>query len=105
MREKLIEEKCRKYAKGLGWSMPKWTSPGENGVHDRLLLVEAKTQADPPKVLAPGMIVPIEFKGTGCRLTQIQKQFHRRMDALLIEHHTIDNFEDFVALCDDLKNR
>lgn len=49
MREKQIESDCRHIVENYGGRMPKWVSPGNRGVPDRI-------------VILPGYIAFVEFK-------------------------------------------
>lgn len=43
VREKRVEQDVRDYAKSKGWLCYKFTSPGNNGVPDRIFFREGKT--------------------------------------------------------------
>ncbi len=88
--EAKLEAKCVKYAKSLGFVMPKWASPGTNGVHDRLLIVIGK-------------MIPIEFKAPGGQLSALQRNFHRKLDRLEVEQYTIYDYENFVEICEQYR--
>ena len=60
MIEKLIEDDGVKYARDRGWTVYKWSSPGQKGVHDRLHFKN-------------GVTFSIEYKTTGKRATPKQR--------------------------------
>ena len=84
--EAKLERACVQHAKAQGFMMPKWTSPGTRGVHDRLLF-------------ARGVIIPIEFKAGTAPLTPIQQAWHKRCDEQGVQHGVVRSFEQFVELC------
>lgn len=59
MRESKIEKEVCKYAREKGWLTFKWSSPGNRGVPDRILIKKEK-------------IIFIEFKPLGGLCTELQ---------------------------------
>jgi hypothetical protein len=104
MLERDIEQQCLRYAKSIGWLMPKWVSPGNAGVHDRLLLVPARVETS-IGLVARGVIIPIEFKQPNAYHTAIQRRWGRKLDGMMIEQHTIRSLEEFEKLCEGLMKR
>lgn len=72
-------------AKAGGWA-PKWTSPGNPGVPDRIVL------------LPGGRIVFVELKAPGKKPTALQAKIHDRLRALGFEVRVIDSLEDARAV-------
>lgn len=70
MRERDIETYLRERVKAAGGWAPKWESPGNNGVPDRI-------------VFFPGnVIVFVETKAPGKKPTPIQQAQHRKLKKL-----------------------
>lgn len=84
-RESDLERECRRHVHLLGGRLPKWTSPGDSGVPDRILLLPHR-----PSVF-------VEFKAPGERLRPKQRAW--RLWLVSNEHlyWLIDDFEDFKA--------
>ena len=79
MREKLIEQKLIKVVKALGGICPKFTSPGFDGVPDRLVL------------LPQGKIAFVELKATGKTLRPLQVKRKRQLEGLGFLVYCIDD--------------
>ena len=79
MNEKLIERKLREAVKAKGGKAYKFTSPANNGVFDRI-------------VLMPGQrIWFVETKSTGKKLTPLQLIFKKEVELLGFETRVIDD--------------
>ena len=79
VRERDIEEYLREKAKALKGKAYKWTSPGNNGVPDRI-------------VMLPGArIIFVELKAPGKDATPIQKLQHKRIRDLGFQVFVIDS--------------
>ena len=87
--EASLEKKCRQHAESLGGRMPKWCSPGNAGVPDRILLLP---QWDP---------IFIEFKAPSGKLRPLQQHWVDWLDTNGFIVRVIDSFDDFVELCDN----
>lgn len=88
MRESLVETAGVKYARGLGWAVYKWSSPGNQGILDRLHVKNSCAFA-------------IEYKTTGKKATPKQRAEAGRLKAAGIPCRCIDNVQDareFIAL-------
>ena len=66
MRESLLEKQCRNWAKERGWLVYKFTSPGNNGVPDRIFIRQA--------------IVFVEFKSKYGKLSAVQRYQIERLE-------------------------
>jgi len=89
-RERNIEAYLRDEMKKVGGWVPKWRSPGNNGVPDRI-------------VFAPGgRIVFVELKAPGEKPTPTQKVQHERLRALGCDVRVIDSREGVDELIREL---
>lgn len=79
MRERDIEAYLRDRIREAGGWAPKWVSPGNNGVPDRIVM------------LPGGRIVFVELKAPGGRPTKLQAMQHARLRALGCDVHVIDS--------------
>lgn len=80
MRESYIEKKVCDYAVTLGWVHYKFSSPGNKGVPDRILLRK-------------GRIIFIEFKATGKEPTKLQFYIHKIIRRLGFKVYVVDDIE------------
>jgi len=78
MREKSIEAYLRDRVRTIGGWAPKWTSPGNNGVPDRIVF------------LPGGRVVFVELKAPGKKPTQLQ----------LVQHERLRSLGQYVAVID-----
>lgn len=85
MRESHVEKKVTDHAKAKGWLSYKWVSPSNRGVPDRLYFKD-------------GTVVVVEFKAPGKLPTLYQQAIHRRLEAVGITVHIIDDIEKGKAL-------
>jgi len=79
MRERDIEAYLRDRVREAGGWAPKWTSPGNAGVPDRIV------------ILPPGRIVFVELKAPGGRPTKLQLMQHARLRQLGCDVRVIDS--------------
>lgn len=91
MRERDIEAYLRDQVKAMGGWAPKWTSPGNNGVPDRIIF------------LPGGIIALAELKAPGEKPTPLQLVQHKRLCALGCDVRVIDNKEKVDALLRELR--
>lgn len=90
MRENVIEAYLRQKVKDLGGIAYKFTSPGNSGVPDRI-------------VLLPGnRTVFVELKAPGKKPTKLQLAQHRRIQVLGHEVRVIDSREQVDAWLQEL---
>ncbi|MCM3747436.1 VRR-NUC domain-containing protein [Paenibacillus pasadenensis] len=88
MRESAIEQYLRDKVKAAGGTAYKWTSPGNSGVPDRIVIMPG------------GRIRFVELKAPGGKPTKLQLAQHRRLSALGCDVLIIDSREkvnDFIA--------
>ena len=86
MREKAIEKKLVQVVKSMGGLAPKFTSPGFDGVPDRLVL------------LPSGKIAFIELKAPGKTLRPLQVRRKRQLEALGFSVYCIDSPEQIGGI-------
>lgn len=79
MRERDIEQYLRDQVKAAGGWAPKWVSPGNSGVPDRLV------------ILPPGRTIYVELKAPGKKPDPLQLVQHRRLQALGCDVQVIDS--------------
>ena len=87
MSEKDIEKYLVQEVKKIGGKAYKWTSPGNNGVPDRIVF------------LPSGVIKFVELKAPGKKPTELQIKKHKELEALghnviIIDHK--ENVNDFI---------
>lgn len=82
MRESQLERKARLAVERIGGKMPKWVSPGNNGVPDRLA------------ILPNGQTVYVEMKAPGEKLKPLQRKWRKELLALGHRHYKIDSEAD-----------
>jgi len=91
MRERDIETYLRdEVIKAGGWA-PKWTSPGNSGVPDRIVIMPG------------GRVVFVELKAPGKKPTELQMFQQRRLRALGCDVRVIDSREGVNQLIKELK--
>lgn len=89
MRESALERKLVREVERIGGMAPKWVSPGNRGVPDRLVILPA------------GRTVYVEMKAPGEALMPLQKRWRRKLQELGHEHYKIDTESDvdrFIAI-------
>jgi len=91
MREKQIENKLRQAVKTIGGLALKFTSPGFDGVPDRLVL------------LPGGHIAFIELKAPGKTLKPLQVLRKRQLEQLGFSVYYIDSIEQIGGILDAIQ--
>lgn len=92
MQEKTIENKLVKAAKSMGGFALKFTSPGFDGVPDRLVL------------LPHGKMAFIELKASGKQLRPLQVRRKRQLEALGFSVYCIDRPEQIGGILDEIQS-
>jgi hypothetical protein len=82
MRESQLERKARLAVERIGGKMPKWVSPGNRGVTDRLA------------ILPGGRTVYVEMKAPGKPLEPLQRKWRKDLIAMGHTYYKIDNEAD-----------
>ena len=90
MREKAIEAKLVQTVKSMGGLAPKFTSPGFDGVPDRLVL------------LPGGKLAFIELKAPGKVLRPLQVRRKSQLESLGFSVFCIDNLETIGGVVDEI---
>lgn len=78
MRESYIEKKVCEYAEELGWTNYKFSSPGNRGVPDRILLRNGK-------------VIFIEFKSKGKEASKLQSFIHKIIRGCGFKVYVVDD--------------
>ncbi|MFQ7245436.1 MAG: VRR-NUC domain-containing protein [[Eubacterium] siraeum] len=92
MREKAIEQKLIKAVKAIGGIAPKFTSPGFDGMPDRLVLMPY------------GRIAFVEVKAPGEKARALQLARHRLLRGLGFKVYVLDNEEQIGGIIDDIQS-
>lgn len=92
MREKTVESKLVKAVKAMGGLAPKFTSPGLDGVPDRLVL------------LPGGKIAFIELKALGENLRPLQVRRKRQLEALGFLVYCMDRPEQIGVILSEIQS-
>lgn len=92
MREKVIERQLVKDVKAMGGLLPKWVSPGLDGVPDRIIL------------LPNGVIAFAEVKITGGKPRPIQLRRKQQLEALGFRVYIIDNAERILEVLHEIQS-
>jgi hypothetical protein len=87
MLEKTLENKCRLYAKSIGWTSVKLNPVNAVGIPDRLFI-------------GPGRVLFIEFKKPGQVPRKSQQVWIDKLLGYGMQVKVIDNFEDFQGMLD-----
>ena len=90
MREKTIEAKLVQAVRAKGGLAPKFTSPGFDGVPDRLIL------------LPGGKVAFIELKAPGKTLRPLQVRRKRQLEALGFSVYCIDRPEQIETVLQEI---
>ncbi|PYI57038.1 VRR-NUC domain-containing protein [Paenibacillus flagellatus] len=88
MRESKLERRLVREVERIGGLAPKWVSPGNRGVPDRLV------------ILPGGRTIYVEMKAPGKPLEPLQVKWAQKLRKLGHHHYKIDSDEDidrFVA--------
>ena len=91
MREKTIEAKLVQTVRSMGGLAPKFTSPGLDGVPDRLVL------------LPGGKLAFIELKAPGKELRPLQVRRKRQLEALGFLVYCIDRPEQIGGIIHEIQ--
>lgn len=92
MREKQIEQKLAIEAKNMGGIAPKFTSPGFDGMPDRIVL------------LPHGRLAFIELKAPGKKLRPLQGKRKRQLEALGFSVFVVDSIEQIGGILDEIRS-
>lgn len=92
MREKTIEQKFREAVKAVGGVAVKFTSPGWDGMPDRLAL------------LPGGRMAFVEVKAPGEKPRPLQAARHRMLRRLGFKVYVLDDEEQIGGIIDEIKN-
>ena len=92
MREKQIERKLTIAAKNMGGIAPKFTSPGFDGMPDRIVL------------LPGGHIGFVEVKAMGCKPRPLQLARHGLLRRLGFKVYVIDGEEQIGGVLDEIQS-
>ena len=92
MREKNIENALVKAVKTMGGLAPKFTSPGLDGVPDRLVL------------LPMGKMAFIELKATGKKMRPLQVRRKSQLEALGFSVYCIDRADQIGGILDEIQS-
>ena len=90
MREKTIETKLVQAVRAKGGLAPKFTSPGFDGVPDRLIL------------LPGGKIAFVELKADGKKLRPLQVRRKRQLETLGFSVYCIDRPEQIETVLQEI---
>ncbi len=82
MRESQLERETREAVERVGGKMPKWVSPGNRGVPDRIA------------ILPGGRTVYVEMKAPGEPLEPLQRKWRKTLIELGHDHYKIDSEAD-----------
>jgi hypothetical protein len=91
MREKTIERKLKIAAESMGGIAPKFTSPGMDGMPDRLIL------------LPSGRIAFAEVKAPEKQLRSLQVRRKRQLESLGFRVYVIDNPKEIGDVLDAIQ--
>ena len=92
MTEKYIEQKLVKAVKEMGGIAPKFTSPGLDGVPDRIIL------------LPMGRIAFVELKAPGKKMRPLQVRRKRQLEGLGFVVYCIDGVEQIGGILDEIQS-
>lgn len=81
MRESTLERRLVREVERIGGRAPKWVSPGNNGVPDRLV------------ILPGGQTVYVEMKAPGKPLAPLQERWARILRSMGHQVYKIDSVE------------
>jgi len=91
MREKIIEQKLVKAVKDMGGISPKFTSPGFDGMPDRIVL------------LPGGHMAFVEVKAPGEKPRPLQLARHRLLRGLGFKVYILDDEQQIGGLLDEIR--
>lgn len=90
MRESKLERKLVNGVKQRGGQAPKWTSPGESGVPDRIVIMPL------------GRIYFVELKAEGKKTRPLQARWIRKLLDLGHKAYVVDSEESLVAFLEEV---
>lgn len=82
MRESPIEKRLVQEVERVGGKCPKWVSPGNNGVTDRIA------------ILPNGVVAFVETKAPGKPLKPLQRKWAKELRRRGHKHYKIDSYDD-----------
>ena len=91
MKEKIIEQKLVKAVKDMGGISPKFTSPGFDGMPDRIIL------------LPGGHMVFVEVKAPGEKPRPLQLARHKLLRGLGFKVYVLDDEHQIGGLLDEIR--
>jgi len=91
MREKIIEQKLVKAVKDMGGIAPKFTSPGFDGMPDRIVL------------LPGGHMAFVEVKAPGQKPRPLQLARHNLLRRLGFKVYVLDDEQQIGGLLDEIR--
>ena len=91
MKEKIIEQKLVKAVKDMGGSAPKFTSPGFDGMPDRIVL------------LPGGHMAFVEVKAPGQKPRPLQLARHKLLRGLGFKVYVLDDKQQIGGLLDEIR--
>ncbi len=91
MRETTLERRLVREVERIGGLAPKWISPGNRGVPDRIV------------ILPGGGTVYVEMKAPGKPLAPLQEHWKRKLLKLGHRHYKIDSNEDIDRFIDEVR--
>lgn len=92
MREKQIEQKLVKAVKNMGGIAPKFTSPGFDGMPDRIVLLHG------------GKIGFVEVKASGQKPRHLQLARHEMLKRLGFKVFVLDNEKQIGGIIDEIQS-
>lgn len=93
MRESLLERRLVREIERIGGLAPKWTSPGQRGVPDRIV------------ILPGGRTVYVEMKAPGRTLGPLQEHWKRKLERLGHGYYKIDSVEDIDRFIQEVRGQ
>lgn len=91
MRERVIEQALVKAVKARGGMCPKFTSPGMDGMPDRLVL------------FPEGILVFVEVKSPGEKPRPLQLHRHEQLRRLGFQVYVLDGLDQIGGLLDEIQ--
>ncbi|MEJ9220674.1 VRR-NUC domain-containing protein [Paenibacillus glucanolyticus] len=91
MRESALERRLVREVEKIGGLAPKFVSPGNNGVNDRLV------------ILNDGVTIYVEMKAPGKPLRPLQERWKRKLLKLGHRHYKLDSNEDIDRFIDEVR--
>lgn len=82
MRESTLEQRLVREVERIGGKAPKWVSPGNRGVPDRIV------------ILPHGRVAFVEMKAPGKQLQPLQRKWMKTLRSLGHRVYKIDSAED-----------